>query len=194
MTEAAMRQRPISLEEYLRLEESASVRHEYVDGEVHALAGASLRHNRIVVNIATRLHTVARGGPCRVYVEAVKLRAARNVIYYPDVMVACGPEGDDPLVEHAPCLVVEVLSPSTQETDRREKALVYKGIPGLRAYVIVHQDMRRVERHWRDDDGAWWHADVAFEGRVPIPCPEVVLTLDELYEGIPLDAGGGSGA
>ena len=192
MTDAVTRQRPIGLEEYLRLEEGATVRHEYVDGEVHALAGASLRHNRIVGNIHARLWAAARGGPSRVYVAAVRLRAAPTIVYYPDVMVACGPEGDDPLVEHAPCLVVEVLSPSTEHIDRREKALVYKALPGLRAYVVVHQALRRVERHWRDDDGTWWHVDVAFEGRVPLPCPELVLTLDEIYEGVTTDPAGGA--
>lgn len=166
------------------MEEDASVRHEYVAGEVYAMTGATRRHNRIALNIATRLLAVTRGGPCRVYMEGVRLRAARDVFYYPDVMVACGPAGDDPLAEHDPCLVVEVLSPATQEIDRREKALVYKGIASVRAYLIVHQDVRRVERHWRDDEGTWWHADTALQGRVPLPFLDLVLTLDDVYEGL----------
>ncbi len=176
--------RPLSVEEYLRLEETASVRHEYVAGEVYAMTGASLRHNRIAGNIFARIHAATRGGPCRVYMEGARLRAARDIYYYPDVMVACGPAGDDPLAEHDPCLVVEVLSPATQEIDRREKALIYKGLASVRAYLIVHQDVWRVERHWRDEDGTWQHADTALQGRVPIPCPELVLTLDEIYEGV----------
>lgn len=184
MAEPATRHAPLSIEDFLRLEEISSTRHEYVAGEVYALAGATRRHNRIAGNVFARLHAAARGGPSRVYVSDVKLRAARDVIYYPDVMVACEPEGEDPLVEHAPCLVIEVMSPSTEMTDRREKALVYKGIASLKAYFIIHQDQRRVERHWRDEAGAWWHADVAGEGRVPVPCPAVELTLDEIYEGV----------
>lgn len=160
------------------------MRHEYVAGQVYAMTGASLRHNRIVGNLFAHLWTAARGGPCRVYSETVRFRAARDIVYYPDVMVACGPEGDDPLSEDAPCLVAEVLSPSTQEIDRREKAMVYKAVPGLRAYLVIHQELRRVERHWCDEEGTWWHADVAHEGRVPIPCPALVLTLDEIYEGV----------
>lgn len=184
MAEPAARRTLPTVEDYLGLEAASSVRHEYLAGEVYALAGATRRHNRIALNIATRLITAARGGPCRVYVSDVKLLAARDVVYYPDVMVACGPEAEDPLVEHAPCLVVEVISPSTEMIDRREKAMVYKGIAGLRAYLMVHQERRRVERHWRDDEGAWWHADLADEGRVPVPCPALELTLDEIYEGV----------
>src|SRR5919197_6022526 len=136
----------MSMGDFLRLEGASPPRHEYVAGEVYALSGATRRHNRIAGNIFARLWTAARGGPCRVYMSDVKLHVARDVIYYPDVMVACGPEGNDPLIEHAPCLVVEVISPSTEMIDRREKAMVYKGIASLKAYLIVHQDCRRVER------------------------------------------------
>jgi Uma2 family endonuclease len=133
----------LTVEEYLQLEESATVRHEYVGGEIFAMVGATKRQNRIVGNIFARLWGVARGGDCRVYSEGVKLRVAEDVIYYPDVMVACGPEGEDPLVEDDPCLVVEVVSPRTETTDRREKLAAYKRMPGLRAYLIVAQDLGR---------------------------------------------------
>lgn len=170
------------------MEATASVRHEYVAGQVHAMTGASRRHNRLIVNLVTRLAAAARGGPCRVYASDVKLRAAPNIFYYPDVMVACGPPGDDPLVEQAPCLVVEVLSPSTESVDRREKALVYRSIATLRAYLVVHQDERRVERHWRDEHGSWWHDDATITGRVVIPCPALELTLDDVYENVEIEA------
>jgi Uma2 family endonuclease len=100
----------LTVDEYLALEESATVRHEYVGGEIFAMVGATKRHNRIIGNTSGRLWGTARGGPCRVYSESVKLRVADDVIYYPDVMVACGPEGDDPHIEDDPCLVVEVVS------------------------------------------------------------------------------------
>lgn len=90
------------------MEETASVRHEYVGGMVYATVGATKRHNRIAGNVYARLLAAARGGPCRVYMEAVKLRV-EDVIYYPDVMVACGAE-DDPFIENAPRLAVEVAS------------------------------------------------------------------------------------
>ena len=97
------------------------------------MVGATTRHNRIVGNIFGRLWGAARGGDCRVYSEGVKLRVADAIIYYPNVMVACGPEGDVPFVEDDPCLVVEVASLSSETTDWREKIAAYKRMPGLRA-------------------------------------------------------------
>jgi Uma2 family endonuclease len=175
---------PLTIEEYLKLEESATVRHEYVGGEVFAMVGATKRHNRIIVNITGRLWEATRGGDCRVYSESVKLRVSDDVIYYPDLMVACGPEGNDPLVEDAPCLVVEVVSPSTETTDRREKLAAYKRMPGLEAYLIVSQDRRWVESHLRGEDGVWRRGDLVDEGRFSIPCPVTNLSLSEIYEGL----------
>ena len=185
MAHRVTRDRPLSIDEFLAFARESPVRHEYVGGQAHAMTGGSRRHNRIALNVAGRLLAAARGGSSRVYVSDVMVRAPGDVVYFPNVVVACGPPGPDAYVEQAPCVVVEVLSPSTASIDRREKALVYKTIPGLRAYVVVHQDMRRVERHWLDADGAWYHADAAFEGAiVPIPCPAVTLTFDEISEGV----------
>ena len=161
----------LTIDEYLTLEGSATVRHEYVGGEIFAMVGATKRHNRIMGNIYGRLWGTARGGPCRVYSESVKLRVADDVIYYPDVMVACGPEGEDPLIEDDPCLVVEVVSPSTETTDRREKLAAYKRMPGLRAYLIVSQARRWVESHFRSEDGVWRRGDLVDEGTLPGSLP-----------------------
>jgi len=174
----------LTVEEYLKLEEGATVRHEYVGGEIFAMVGATKRHNRIIGNIFGRLWGAARDGDCRVYSEGVKLRVADDVIYYPDVMVSCGPEGVDPVVEDDPCLVVEVASPSTETTDRREKLAAYKRMPGLKAYLIVAQDRRWVESHLRGDNSVWHRGDLVDEGRFSVPCPETELTLAEIYEGL----------
>lgn len=184
MADSATPQGGLTVEEYLELEEGASVKHEYVAGEIHAMVGASRRHNRIAVNILRRLADAAEGGPCRVYISDMKLRAAEDVVYYPDVMAVCAPEPDDPYVESEPCLVVEVVSPGTEKTDRREKLAAYKKIPSLNAYLIVAQDRRWVERHWRGEDGVWRRADLVDEdSAVPIPCPETEITLAQIYEG-----------
>jgi Uma2 family endonuclease len=174
----------LTVEEYLKLEEGVTVRHEYVGGEIFAMVGATKRHNRIVGNIFSRLWEAARGGDSRVYVEGVKLRVADDVIYYPDVMVACGPEGEDPIVEDDPCLVVEAASPNTETTDRREKLAAHKRMPGLRAYLIVAQDQRWVEGHVRGEDNLWHRGDLLDEDRISVPCPETNLTLAEIYEGL----------
>lgn len=175
--------RLLTVEEYLAREETSAVKHEYVAGEVYALAGASKRHNAIAVRIAVRLGNQAEGGPCRVYVSDVKVRVD-DVFYYPDVMVACEPEGGDRYIEMAPCVIVEVTSPSTSLTDRREKLGAYQRIPSLKAYIIADQERRWITRYWRDEEGAWSRADVLGEGVVPIPCPELRLTMSDIYAGI----------
>jgi Uma2 family endonuclease len=172
----------LTVEEYLKLEEGATVRHEYVAGEIHAMTGATRRHNRIAGNIYTVLLGAARNGPCRVYMETVKLRVAEDTIYYPDVMVACGPEPEDIYVESEPCLVVEVVSSSTEMIDRREKLAAYKRMPDLKAYLIVAQDRGWVEIHLRGEDNLWRRGDLVDEGRFSVPCPETTLSLAEIYE------------
>lgn len=188
MGRPAVPHQPLGVEEYLKLEQSSQRRHEYVAGEVHAHAGGTRRHDVISGNIFASLWNAARGGPCRVHTADRLLRVSDDVFYYPDVMVVCPPEdeqhNDGALFEDSPCLVVEVTSPTTQATDRREKLLAYKKLPGLRAYLIADQVTRHVERHWRDETGRWWYAEVFEEGIVPVPCPETELTLDEVYEGL----------
>lgn len=185
MAEPIATGRPLSIEEYLEREKSVEVRHEYVGGHLYALAGASRRHNRICINILRRLADAAGGGPCRVYVESVKLRTDDDIVYYPDVMVARGDEPEDPYVEHEPCLVVEVVSPGTEGTDRREKFITYRSMLSMRAYLIVDQELRRVERHWRDEGGTWQRAEHTEEESFPVLCPPgAELSLGEIYEGL----------
>jgi Uma2 family endonuclease len=182
-TQRAVGRLGITVEEYVRLEEASPERNEWVAGRIYALSGASKRHNRIVLRIATHLIRAAGDGPCVVYASEVKLRASEDAIYYPDVMVACGPGDSHTHIEDAPCLIVEVISPSTGIVDRREKRAAYKRIPTLQAYLIVDQEEWRVERHWRKD-GEWWEQEISGEGVVPIPCPECELSLAEIYEGL----------
>lgn len=176
----------MSVDEYLELEKTASVKHEFVGGFIHAMTGASRRHNRIASNISALLWNSARSGPCRVFQSDMKVRAPEDTFYYPDVMVACGDEPEDEYTEDDPCLIVEVTSPSTGKTDRREKLAAYRRMPELKAYLIVSQEKRWVERHWRDENGEWHKADLTDDGaEFPVPCPPGTrLSLQEIYEGL----------
>lgn len=178
--------RPLTVEEFLQFEETSPTKHEYVAGEAHAMSGATARHHRIAMNIATRLFLAARGGPCQAFMADMLLRAADDLLYYPDVMVVCGPVADADRVVRDPCVVIEVTSPSTATIDRREKLAAYRRIASLRAYLIVEQSRRRVERHWRDASGGWWREQVPTEGRVTVPCLDVALAVDEIYDGVEL--------
>lgn len=182
---------PMTVEEYLAFEEVSSVRHEYVDGYVYATTGGSLRHNYIAGNIAVLLRAAARGGPCRVFTSDVKVRADESKFYYPYVVVVCGPVDMVGRVIRNPCLVVEVLSPSTRAVDQREKVAAYRRIDALAAYLTVEQDQRVLERHYCDDSAGGWGLGTFSGGtartRVPVPCPDAVLTLDEIYEDTGVD-------
>ncbi len=176
----------LNVEEYLEFEQDNPVRHEYVAGTLYALAGATRRHNLIVSNLVFSLVSASRDRPCQVLSENFKVRPADDLFYYPDVMVVCREEEGDPLFETEPCLLVEVLSTSTEHIDRREKFAAYKQIESLKTYVIVHQDKKLVERYWPDDNGRWQYAQVTEGGRVPLGCPDIVLSVEEVYEGINL--------
>ena len=183
MSKAQREPVPMSLEEYFAFERRAESRHEFVEGFVYAMSGATKRHNRIVGNTFHRFRGAERGTGCRAYVEAVMLHLGDRV-YYPDVMVSCGPPSDDPYVEEAPTVLVEVLSESTWHIDRREKRSAYRAIPRLAAYLIVAQDERYVHRHWRDGEGEWRYEVLEGSGEIPLPGLGITLTLDDIYEGV----------
>ncbi len=114
----------------------------------------------------------------------VKVCPQGDRCYYPDVMVSCDPGSDDDVVEHAPCLIVEVTSPSTAATDQREKRLAYLQIPSLRSYLIIDQENRRVEHHIHLEGGSWVEQVLIDTGELYIPCPSTHLTLAEVYAGV----------
>ena len=175
----------MTLEEYLAFENASPAKHEFVDGEIYAMSGVTRRHSQIAANIGASLWTARRGSACRVHTAEVKLLTARAV-YYPDVMVACGPAPANEYVEDTPCLVAQVLSPPTEHIDRREKRVAYQQIASVRAYLIVDQERRVVDWYARGDDAAWTHATLVEQGEIDLTCPAVTLTLDEIYEGVEL--------
>ena len=177
----------MTVEEYFRFEEGSQVRHEYVSGELYAMSGATLRHNLIVANIGARLLAAAGDGSCLVVMNDMRVQVSHDAFYYPDVVVICAPMAQLDIVATDPCVVVEVTSPSTARTDRGEKLTAYKKLPTLRAYLIVDHRRRRVERHWRaGPDDAWRREEIVGEGRVPVPCVDTELSLDEIYRRVDL--------
>lgn len=146
----------VPLEDYLRFEADGPVRHEYIGGTLYAMAGSSEQHHLISMNVANACFNHLRGGPCKTYMADFKVRLRINdedVFYYPDVMVACGREGVEKYYLRHPKLIVEILSESTEGTDRREKLLSYQQIASLDEYVLVAQDRYEVTLHRRAD--AW---------------------------------------
>lgn len=114
----------------------------------------------------------------------MKVRPVLGVIYYPDVSVDCVPHDDADLIVDHPCLVVEVTSRTSARTDRGEKADNYRRAPSLRMYLVVDQNRKRVTCHRRTESGAWTADDFESAGVIDVPCPEMRLTLDEIYEAV----------
>jgi Uma2 family endonuclease len=126
-------------EEYFALEERSEVRHEYFEGEVFAMAGASKSHNLIKGNLIAGLHPNVRQRGCRLFDENVRLEVREKIYYtYPDVVVSCDPtDHRDPCLVRYPVLIVEVLSPSTAEYDCTTKFENYQKMPSLRNYLLI---------------------------------------------------------
>lgn len=188
----AARQALLSEAEYLALEEQSQVRHEYVDGQVYAMAGGSQRHNCIALNVASSLLMALRGKPCRVFMSDVRLKVARdNAYYYPDVMVACGATerlaGDQNSLDD-PLLVVEVLSPSTETIDRREKLAAYRRLPSVREYVLVNQDSQQVEIYRRQGDIGWLYFSYEAGETVQLASVGLDMPIAEWYAGTDITA------
>jgi len=175
----------LSVDEYLQLEEVSTIKHEYVGGELFAMTGATRRHNVIVLNMAVALTTHLRGGPCRAYAEAVKVRMTvkrDEILYYPDVVVSCGPQELEKVFLTDPKLVVEVLSPSTERTDRREKALNYREVATVEEYVLIAQHKPEVTVFRRSEQ---WAPQVLtqLEAAAELRSVALTLSLDRIYEG-----------
>ena len=172
----------MSFDEWLAFEERhTEIRHELVDGKIFAMSGGSRRHNLLTGNIFAACRTPALADGCQPFVNDLKLRIG-DTGYYPDVMVTCD-DGDEELYTDTPCLLVEVLSPSTSRTDKREKLGAYLGIASLDAYLLAEPGLVRIEVHQRIE-GEWKHFVAGPGDAIALTCPEVTLDVDELYVGV----------
>lgn len=183
-----------TVDEYLAFERASVERHEYVDGQVLALAGESLAHGDICTNLVGDLRAQLRGTPCRVLSKDMKIlsgparrRSRQGLFSYPDVIVVCGEprfhdEHRDVLLN--PTVIVEVTSPSTEAFDRGEKWLRYQSwLPSLAEYVLVSQASPVVEHFARDPGGGWrYEAVQGLAARVALASIGATLRLGEIYD------------
>lgn len=147
----------ITPEEYLALEEKSPVKYEYIDGYIYAMAGALDPHVTIALNLASLVRNHVRGSGCRVYISDMKARIeSLNRFYYPDVMVTCDQRDQETAgYKRFPCLIVEVLSDSTEGFDRGDKFADYQILETLQEYVLINTKKSRVECFRRNDQGLW---------------------------------------
>ncbi|MCC5599068.1 Uma2 family endonuclease [Nostoc favosum] len=146
----------MSAEEYLVWEPTQEERYEYWDGEVVMMSGATRNHNRISANFFKLLDDALADRSCEVYIVDVKVQVEPGQKYfYPDVVVTCDERDDDPQLVQFPCLIIEVLSPSTEAADRGKKFAKYRQSPTLQEYVLVQVAQPGVEVFRRNEQGKW---------------------------------------
>lgn len=178
----------IGPEEYLRMETSAPFKSEYYRGEIFPMdmAGVTRRHNRLTANLLVHLRLALAGRDGDVFASDMRIHVAANTYYtYPDIVVVCGEqryldERETTLLN--PTLIVEVLSPSTEQYDPGAKFGLYRDLDSLREYVLVAQDERRVEAFTRSGRGSW-ATRIFREGRCRLAALEAAINFDDLYEG-----------
>lgn len=183
-------------DEYLALERAAEERHEYLDGEIYAMAGESPEHGAITSNLSGQLYLQLRGKPCQCLSKDTKVRSGRlpknprnkkGLYSYPDLLVVCGElefldDYQDVLIN--PIVVIEVVSPSTEHLDRGEKWLRYQTwLPKLQDYLLVSQTSPVIEYYHRQPDGGWLYRAVSgLEGELYLASIDCTLRLNEVYD------------
>ncbi len=182
------RQPEITYAEYLTYEHESQIKHEFVNGQVFAMAEEDANHNLIVGNLVACIRSYLRGTGSRLLALAMKLTiaSANNATYYPDVMVVCDRDDNDPYVKQKPCLLVEVLSQSTALLDRREKLFNYQKLESLQEYVLVSQSEAKVELYRKDLDGGWLVQCLGAGDSLDLRSIDLAIGLSEIYEDVEL--------
>ena len=177
-------------EEYLLFEDNNETKHEFLNGQVYAMAGAKGPHNVIATNMAAALHGLARGGPCRVFNsdQRVYVPQPKKFYTYPDGGVACAkwqyhPKAADKMVLLNPVLLFEVLSPSTEKYDRGTKLMLYRQIESLRDVLLIDPAGRLVDHHHRGSRG--WKSTTRYRGAISVLGG--IIQVGDLFEGMELD-------
>jgi len=176
----------LSPQEYLEWEATQDIKHEYLDGEVFAMTGGTIAHNLISGNFYALLKSHLRGKGCRVFISDVKVQVSeRGAYFYPDVMVSCD-ERDRPavnLIQH-PCLIIEVLSPTTEAFDRGEKFRRYRQLSSLQEYVLIDTSSISVDRFRRLSETQWELQSFTAEDTLELTSIDWYGAIALLYEDV----------
>jgi Uma2 family endonuclease len=175
-----------SYREYLALDAASNVKLEYAGGQIFAMAGGTPEHSALISSVNAHLANQVRGTHCRVHMADLRIRViGTGLATYPDLSVICGPWERDPEDRNTllnPTMLIEVLSPSTEEYDRGEKFEHYKQIPSLRTYLLVAQDRRMFEIRTRGADGVWRSAVLSSGQVVNLESIGCTLSIDAVYD------------
>jgi Uma2 family endonuclease len=172
----------MSAAEYLNWEPTQEDRYEYWDGEVVAMSGGTRNHNRISLNFSKLLDDALLNRGCDVYIADVKVQVEpERKYFYPDVVVTCDKGDDDAQIVQFPCLIIEVLSPSTEAIDRGAKFARYRQFTSLQEYVLVQVDRPKVEVFRRNENNQWVLSEYDLDDRLLLESIGVEIVIFDLY-------------
>lgn len=176
-------------DEYLEFERNSESRHEYINGEVFAMAGASPNHNRLTMRLSRLIDTHLDGKDCEAFGGDQRVKIKRDKSYlYPDLSAACGESDfndDNPQALLNPILVIEVLLSSTGQFDQDEKFMLYRQIDSFREYVLVWQDKAKMLRFYLNDESIWEFADAnGLEDNIMLKSIDCTLSLADVYANV----------
>ncbi|AWB66746.1 hypothetical protein C2869_10055 [Saccharobesus litoralis] len=178
MSTAEDRTMSMSVKQYLASELERDTKHEFIDGCIYAMAGASINHERISGNIFGELRNHLKGSPCEPLASDMKVKVIDN-FYYPDVLVDCNFDSTTPYYTETPVIIVEVLSRSTRRLDETKKLVEYLNIPTLQEYVLIEQDVADVTVYRKSDD---WRCVHYFLGDlITFESINLTLAVEEIY-------------
>lgn len=177
----------LSPEEYLQQEAQSSIKHEYINGQVYAMAGTTDSHNTIALNLASLIRNHLRGTNCRVYFADIKVRLEKhNCFYYPDLFVTCDRrDRETSTYKRFPKLIIEVLSDSTEAFDRGDKFNDYQTIENLQEYVLVNSKHQRVEVFRQNEAGIWLYQSYSpMNPTIFLQSLDLSINFTDLYEDV----------
>lgn len=167
----------LSEEQYLEHELHAEVKHEYIDGQIYAMAGAHANHNRLAATLVRKIGNHLEGKPCQPYASDMKVKIGTK-FFYPDVMVDCSDYTD--YFTESPKLIIEILSKSTRRTDKTIKLMAYTQIPHLEEYVLIDQDMVEIEVLRKSE--SWLPKSYYLGDTVTFTSIGLSLSVEDIYQ------------
>lgn len=175
--------------EYLEYDLHSEFKSEFFNGQIYAMAGACEKHNTISINIASELRTQLKNKPCKVYAGDMRIKVKSSGLFaYPDLLVVCPEQefsGDKPDTLLNPVVIIEILSDSTESTDRGAKFSHYRQIPSLREYVLVGQNSQKIEKYHLNASSKWELEETTEENpQIELHSISCVLSLEEVYDKI----------
>ncbi len=192
VNDPALQYNYISADDYLKAERDAAEKHEYYQGEIFAMSGASVKHNRVFSNLFIDIGQKLKAKECRPYGSDLRIHIPQNTLYtYPDISIICGePELTDEHVDTAtnPTVIIEILSQSTRNYDRGTKFKLYRDIESLKEYILVDSLAVSIEVFSKNEINIWQlHEYKTIDDNLFSTGLNITISLKDIYEGISFD-------